>query len=117
MAVHQAEVETAWLRPPLGYVRALGQTAFGVLMFYLGLQAMNVMTWVGFYDVVDGNLSIGKLSAFTSYIWTLGMAVAGVVKQVIEVNTMGEHLIEECENCETDPAKVERMNRDIDENR
>ena len=71
----------------LGYVRALGQTAFGVLMFYLGLQAMNVMTWVGFYDVVDGNLSIGKLSAFTSYIWTLGMAVAGVVKQVIEVNT------------------------------
>ena len=56
----------------LGYKKSIVGSLFGTGIFWLGLGAMYTTLWLGFLFVVDGEFSLGDLTAFQSFIFQIG---------------------------------------------
>ena len=59
-----------------GTIKGIVSPSFGAFGFGVALSAMYATLWVGFYDVVDGKLSLGKMVAFQSYVFQMGIGLA-----------------------------------------
>lgn len=71
----------------VGYFRAIVNSAFYVTIFGLGFGFLYCSLWYGLILVTDGNLSLGHLTAFQSYIFTIGASLgqtASTMTQVLE---------------------------------
>jgi ABC-type multidrug transport system fused ATPase/permease subunit len=55
-----------------GIFKSLTQVALFIIIFGIGFGALYVILWYGLKLVVDGDLTLGKLTAFQSYIFQVG---------------------------------------------
>jgi len=68
-----------------GVVKSIGQNAFGCFGFGAAIAAMYVSQWYGFDLVITNEISFGRLMAFQSYVFTLGMRMGMLGAQMTEV--------------------------------
>jgi ABC-type multidrug transport system fused ATPase/permease subunit len=84
-----------WWWPPsnpkttyrVGFFKSLTQSGFFTFVFGAGFGFLNVTLWYGFYLVLQGEISLGDLTAFNSFIITIGFAMgqmAGSISKVFE---------------------------------
>jgi ABC-type multidrug transport system fused ATPase/permease subunit len=59
----------------IGFFKALTVMGFYTCIFGLGFAGMFVCLWYGFKLVNDGEISLGKLTAFQSYIFQIGASL------------------------------------------
>jgi len=59
-----------------GAKKGIVSPSFGAFAFGMAISAMYATLWVGFYDVVDGKLSLGRMVAFQSYVFQMGIGLA-----------------------------------------
>jgi len=62
----------------VGVTKALAMAAFIPLALFIFLGAMHGILWYGFILCLEGEITIGKLSAFQGYIFNLGFGIAQV---------------------------------------
>jgi ABC-type multidrug transport system fused ATPase/permease subunit len=55
-----------------GFFKSLTQVALFIIIFGVGFGALYIVLWYGLKLVVDGELSLGKLTAFQSYVFQMG---------------------------------------------
>ncbi len=60
----------------LGFTKSIWTTGFFVFLFGVGFGGMYAALWYGFQLVLDGDLSLGDLTAFQSYIFQVGSGLA-----------------------------------------
>lgn len=71
----------------VGVFKSITQSAFFTFVFGAGFGFLNVTLWYGFYLVLQGEMTLGELTAFNSYIITIGFAMgqlAGSISKVFE---------------------------------
>lgn len=59
----------------VGFFKSIANTGFFVFVFGFGFGSMYVSLWYGFRLVNEGEMTIGQLTAFQSYIFQIGMAL------------------------------------------
>jgi len=81
-----------WWWPPkqvttyqVGFFKSVAQSGFFTFVFGLGFGFLNVTLWYGFYLVLQDELSLGDLTAFNSYIISIGFAMGQVANSVAKV--------------------------------
>ncbi|GMI11308.1 hypothetical protein TrVE_jg2990 [Triparma verrucosa] len=68
-----------------GSEKSIVTAAFGTVAFGIAISAMYATLWVGFNDVIDEELSLGKMVAFQSYVFNIGLAVATIGGHVVSL--------------------------------
>jgi ATP-binding cassette subfamily B protein len=71
----------------VGFFKSMYNSAFFSMIFGGGFGFLNVSLWYGFYLINNGELSIGQLTAFQSYVFNIGFGlgqVGGNAAKVIE---------------------------------
>ena len=62
----------------VGFFKSIVGTGFFVMIFGVGFGTMYVCLWYGFSLVVNGEMSLGDLTAFQSYIFQIGFGLGEV---------------------------------------
>ena len=62
----------------VGYFKSLYNSGFFTMIFGGGFGFLNVSLWYGFYLINTGELTIGELTAFQSYVFNIGFGLAQV---------------------------------------
>ena len=70
-----------------GSIKGLVAPSFGAFAFGMAISAMYATLWVGFYDVVDGKLTLGRMVAFQSYVFQMGISLATLSGHFIALMT------------------------------
>ncbi|KAL7521757.1 hypothetical protein ACHAWX_006438 [Stephanocyclus meneghinianus] len=71
----------------VGFFKSMVQSGFFSFVFGAGFGFLNVTLWYGFYLVLKDEMTLGKLTAFNSYIISIGFAMgqmAGSIAKVFE---------------------------------
>lgn len=71
----------------VGFFKSMTTSGFFTFVFGAGFGYLNVTLWYGFYLVIQGELTLGQLTAFNSFIITIGFAMgqtAAAVSKVFE---------------------------------
>ena len=71
----------------VGFFKSMVQSGFFTFVFGAGFGFLNVTLWYGFYLVLQDEMTLGDLTAFNSYIISVGFAMgqlAGSVAKVFE---------------------------------
>lgn len=71
----------------LGVLKSIVDSGFYTFVFGAGFGFLNVTLWYGFYLVIQGEMTLGDLTAFNSFIITIGFSMgqmAGSVAAVFE---------------------------------
>jgi ATP-binding cassette subfamily B protein len=69
----------------VGFFKSITQSAFFTFVFGAGFGYLNVTLWYGFYLVIQGELTLGELTAFNSFIITIGFAMGQFAAAVAKV--------------------------------
>lgn len=69
----------------VGFSKAIWNSAFFSFVFGFGFAAMYGSLWYGFKLVVDGEISLGDLTAFQAYIFQIGFTLAGTSSHLTKV--------------------------------
>jgi ABC-type multidrug transport system fused ATPase/permease subunit len=69
----------------VGFYKAIWNSGFFTFIFGFGFAAMYASLWYGFKLVVDGEMSIGGLTAFQSYIFQIGFGLGGISAHLSKV--------------------------------
>ncbi|KAL9180710.1 hypothetical protein ACHAXT_011163 [Thalassiosira profunda] len=71
----------------VGFFKSIAQSGFFSFVFGAGFGFLNVTLWYGFYLVLQEELTLGGLTAFNSYIISIGFAMgqmAGCIAKIFE---------------------------------
>jgi ABC-type multidrug transport system fused ATPase/permease subunit len=71
----------------VGFFKGIVSSGFYTFIFGVGFGSMYVTLWYGFKLVNDGQISLGDLTAFQSYIFTIGATlgqISGYITKLIE---------------------------------
>ena len=71
----------------VGFRKSIVGSAFYIIIFGAGFGSMYVSLWYGFILVNDGEMTLGELTAFQSYIFTIGASLGQTsrfITQLIE---------------------------------
>jgi len=69
----------------VGFFKAVTNAGFYVFIFGAGFGFLYVSLWYGFYLVNDGDMTLGDLTAFQSYIFTIGFGLGAAATHVAKV--------------------------------
>ena len=69
----------------VGFLKSLATSGFFTFVFGVGFGYLNVTLWYGFYLVIQGELSLGELTAFNSFIITIGFAMGQGATSVAKI--------------------------------
>lgn len=85
--------EKGWIPAPgsrkettygVGFRKAIWASAFYTFLFGFGFGAMYVALWYGFSLVTNGDISLGELTAFQSYMFQIGGALGSMSRFVTQ---------------------------------
>jgi ABC-type multidrug transport system fused ATPase/permease subunit len=62
----------------VGYFKSLYNSGFFTLIFGGGFGFLNISLWYGFYLISQGELTIGELTAFQTYVFNIGFGLGQV---------------------------------------
>jgi ATP-binding cassette subfamily B protein len=68
-----------------GFFKSITTAGFYVFIFGSGFGFLYISLWYGFYLVNDGSMSLGDLTAFQSYIFTIGFGLGGAASHFAKV--------------------------------
>eukprot|EP00526_Cylindrotheca_closterium_P007220 CAMPEP_0113641026 /NCGR_PEP_ID=MMETSP0017_2-20120614/21537_1 /TAXON_ID=2856 /ORGANISM="Cylindrotheca closterium" /LENGTH=689 /DNA_ID=CAMNT_0000552347 /DNA_START=63 /DNA_END=2132 /DNA_ORIENTATION=+ /assembly_acc=CAM_ASM_000147 len=68
-----------------GFFKSITTSAFFTFVFGAGFGFLNVTLWYGFYLVIQGEMTLGELTAFNSFIITIGFSMGQVAAAVAKV--------------------------------
>ena len=69
----------------VGFFKSLTAAGFFVFIFGAGFGFLYVSLWYGFFLVTDGRMTLGDLTAFQSYIFTIGFGLGGAATHFAKV--------------------------------
>lgn len=69
----------------VGFFKAMTTAGFYVFIFGAGFGFLYVSLWYGFFLVKDGQMTLGDLTAFQSYIFTIGFGLGGAASHFARV--------------------------------
>jgi ABC-type multidrug transport system fused ATPase/permease subunit len=69
----------------VGFFKAMTTAGFYIFIFGAGFGFLYVSLWYGFYLVIDGQMTLGDLTAFQSYIFTIGFGLGGAASHFAKV--------------------------------
>ena len=69
----------------VGFFKAIVNAGFFSFVFGAGFGFLNVTLWYGFYLVLEGEVSLGQLTAFNSYIISIGFAMGQCAQSIAKV--------------------------------
>ncbi|KAL3807073.1 hypothetical protein ACHAXA_011007, partial [Cyclostephanos tholiformis] len=69
----------------VGFFKSVVNAAFFSFVFGAGFGFLNVTLWYGFYLVLEGEISLGELTAFNSYIISIGFAMGQGAQAIAKV--------------------------------
>jgi ABC-type multidrug transport system fused ATPase/permease subunit len=69
----------------VGFYKAITEAGFYTFIFGVGFLLMYVSLWYGFYLVNDGEMTLGDLTAFQSYIFTIGFGLGATSSHIAKV--------------------------------
>jgi len=69
----------------VGFFKAIVNAGFFSFVFGAGFGFLNVTLWYGFYLVLEGEVSLGQLTAFNSYIISIGFAMGQCAQCIAKV--------------------------------
>ena len=69
----------------VGFTKSIWTTGFFIFLFGVGFGGMYAALWYGFKLVLDGDLSLGDLTAFQSYIFQVGSGLAQTSRFLAQV--------------------------------
>jgi ABC-type multidrug transport system fused ATPase/permease subunit len=69
----------------VGFFKALTNASFYVFIFGAGFGFLYVSLWYGFFLVTEGQMTLGDLTAFQSYIFTIGFGLGGAASHFARV--------------------------------
>ena len=69
----------------VGFFKAIVNAGFFSFVFGAGFGFLNVTLWYGFYLVLEGEVSLGQLTAFNSYIISIGFAMGQCAQSIAQV--------------------------------
>ena len=69
----------------VGFIKAIWNSAFYSFIFGFGFLAMYGSLWFGFHLVTTGEISLGELTAFQSYIFQIGFGLASTSSHLTRV--------------------------------
>jgi ABC-type multidrug transport system fused ATPase/permease subunit len=68
-----------------GFFKALTTAAFFVTIFGVGFGSLYICLWYGFYLVNEMEMSLGDLTAFQSYIFTIGFGLGAAASHIAKI--------------------------------
>lgn len=80
--IHHKEQKSTY---SIGFFKSLLNSGFISMTFGVGFGFLNICLWYGFYLVSRGELSIGELTAFQSYVFNIGFGLAQVGGNIVRV--------------------------------
>jgi len=69
----------------IGAIKHVSISAFAVFCFFIGLGALYGCLWYGFILLIDGEVTIGGLTAFQSYVFQVGFGLGQVGGHVAKI--------------------------------
>jgi ATP-binding cassette subfamily B (MDR/TAP) protein 10 len=69
----------------VGFSKSIVTAAFYVFIFGAGFGFLYISLWYGFYLVNEGEISLGDLTAFQSFIFTIGFGLGGAASHFAKV--------------------------------
>jgi ABC-type multidrug transport system fused ATPase/permease subunit len=102
----------------IGFFKALTVMGFYTCIFGLGFAGMFVCLWYGFKLVNDGEISLGKLTAFQSYIFQIGASLGTLstyVAKLIEATGAAARLFYLIERVPAIPAPAGSSDTSMDD--
>jgi len=69
----------------VGFFKAIAQSGFFTIVFGAGFGFLNVTLWYGFYLVLQDEMSLGSLTAFNSYIISIGFAMGQMATSIAKI--------------------------------
>ena len=69
----------------IGFFKSMVQSGFFSFVFGAGFGFLNVTLWYGFYLVIQDEMTLGDLTAFNSYIISVGFAMGQLAASVAKV--------------------------------
>jgi len=69
----------------VGFFKAIAMSGFFSFVFGAGFGFLNVSLWYGFYLVLQNELTLGGLTAFNSYIISIGFAMGQMASSVSKI--------------------------------
>ncbi|KAL7540659.1 hypothetical protein ACHAXR_010683 [Thalassiosira sp. AJA248-18] len=84
--------DITWWWPPkdkttyrVGFFKSIAQSGFFSFVFGAGFGFLNVTLWYGFYLVLQDEMTLGSLTAFNSYIISVGFAMGQMASSMSKV--------------------------------
>lgn len=69
----------------VGFFKSITTSGFFTFVFGAGFGFLNVTLWYGFYLVIQGEMTLGELTAFNSFIITIGFSMGQVAAAIAKV--------------------------------
>ncbi|KAL7544935.1 hypothetical protein ACHAWF_008307 [Thalassiosira exigua] len=99
----------------VGFFKSLAQSGFFSFLFGAGFGFLNVTLWYGFYLVLRDEMTLGGLTAFNSYILSIGFAMgqmaASIAKTIEGLGASGRvfYLADRVPSIPTPPSKPSEL--------
>jgi len=85
--------ELSWWWPPkepkttyrVGFFKSIAQSGFFTFVFGAGFGFLNVTLWYGFYLVLQDEMTLGGLTAFNSYVITIGFSMGQLATSIAKI--------------------------------
>jgi len=90
----------------VGFYKSITSSGLMSIVFGMGFGSMFITLWYGFKLVVDGDMTLGKLAAFQSYIFQIGATMGqttSFLSQVIEARGASGRIFQLLERVPTIP--------------
>lgn len=83
----------SWWWPPkepkttyrVGFFKSIAQSSFFTFVFGAGFGFLNVTLWYGFYLVVQDEMTLGGLTAFNSYVISIGFSMGQMAASIAKI--------------------------------
>ena len=102
----------------VGFFKGIWNSAFFSFIFGVGFASMYASLWYGFTLVADGEMSLGDLTAFQSYIFQIGFGLAGTsghLSKVLEALGASGRIFYLLDRTPTIPTSPENNNQKNDD--
>lgn len=102
----------------VGVYKALTASAFFTILFGFGFGGMYISLWYGFKLVLDGEISIGKLTAFQSYVFIIGGGLGQTsqfVTKMLEASGAAARIFFLLERVPKIPTPIKNKQSDVEE--
>ena len=102
----------------VGFYKAITTSAFFTVLFGMGFGGLYISLWYGFKLVLDGEITLGALTAFQSYVFIIGGGLGQTsqfVTKVLEASGAAARIFYLLERTPIIPTPIQSKHSDVEE--